>query len=242
MKRAAVTGKSYYGSWAWLLSFGLLACDAFTSERLASEQRSGKAQELAGRVRRLEKIFDIMLQGSKPAALVACSESEIRKTVAASDNRRVPFVDAPSLERFAAGKSLDPAEPLARFVSEVLVRRRASGQITDEKTATDAAFDAASLQKQHDYLAVLSYQLTRPKADPKGFHGGELEGRLGLFDLSNGKLMCATPVVAHSHEQVERKPGQSPQDAAVKDFEAQTRRALEEAFSGLTREVNLDLR
>src|SRR5690606_41019698 len=113
---------------------------------------------------------------------------------------------------------------------------------TDDENGAAAAFDAAPLGKGHDYLGVLRYQLTPPRADGPGFPGGQLTGTLALFERASRKLACAAPVFAQSHEEIAAKAGQTPQQAADKDFELQLRRALQQAFNGLTPELHLDVR
>jgi len=170
-----------------------------------------------------------------------CSDLTIRSAINQSQSRTAPFIDAGALALAAQGKPVDPALPLAQFVSKVLTKRRPSGGVTDQKSATDAAFDAVTLTKEHDFLAAMRYDFRRAKADAQGFHGGELKGTLALFELRSGKLLCAAPVFAQSHEEIAGKPGQSPQEAADVDLELESRRALEETFAGMTRELNLDL-
>ncbi len=170
-----------------------------------------------------------------------CSDLTIRSAIAQSQSRKVPFIDASALALTAKGAPVDPKLPLARFVSKVLLDRRATGAVTDQQSATDAAFDALTLTKGHDFLAAIRYEFRAPKADDQGFHGGELKGTLGLFELRSGKLVCAAPVFAQSHEEIAAKPGQTPQEAAATDLELGGRRALHEAFAGMTSELNLDL-
>jgi BMFP domain-containing protein YqiC len=221
-----------------ILLFALGSC---ASCRSTSGSRT-EQNELSARARQLEAKFREMHQQLGRVEPKDCPEPEILAAIRRSGSRTVPFIDEQSLALSAAGKPLDPSLPLASFASEVLAKRRPSSQANDEKTATDAAFDALSLTKQHDYMAVLRYRLTPPRADNKGFHGGELEGMLGVFELASGKLACAVQVFAQSHEEIAAKAGQTPQEAADKDLELQFRRALQEAFSSLTRELNLDVR
>lgn len=223
------------------LTVSLVACAA-CEQTDANNATKVRVDELMARSRQLEQSFRSMQRALGQARPTPCSDSAIRAAVERSQNRTVPFIDEKSLARTARGKTLDAGVPLANFVSEVLVKRRPSGAVTDEKTATDAAFDAMTLQKEHDFLAVLRFELTPPRADGKGFHAGELRGRLALFELAGGALVCETEVFAESTEEVIGKPGQSPQQAADKDFELQLRRALQDAFRGMTRELNLDLR
>lgn len=220
------------------LLFALNCCASCRSEPGAHTEQD----KLSARARQLEAKFGEMQQKLGTAKPGECPESEILAAIKRSGNRTVPFIDERSLALSAAGKPLEASLPLASFTSDVLAKRRPSSQANDEKTATDAAFDALSLAKQHDYVAVLRYRLTPPRADGKGFHGGELQGTLGLFELGSGKLACAAQVFAQSHEEIAAKAGQTPQQAANDDFELQLRRALQEAFSGLTRELNLDVR
>ena len=211
----------------------------------ACQSESGSHTErdkLTARARALEAKFRAMHQKLGKAQPSACAESEIIAAIRQSGNRTVPFIDEKSLALSAAGKPLEASLPLASLVSDVLAKRRPSSQAKDDRSATDAAFDAMSLAKQHDYLAVLRYRLEPPRADDKGFHGGELEGTLGLFELASGRLVCAAQVLARNHEEIAAKAGQTPQAAADKDLELQLRRALQEAFGGLTRELNLDVR
>lgn len=200
-----------------------------------------KTEALVARAKTLEQTFARMHASLGHAEPGACSETAIRTAIAKSQNRGVPFIDSKSLALSSHGEVLDPKLPLSGFVSRVLVKRRPTGAVKDEKSATDAAFDALELLKQHDFLAAFDYDFSPPRADGKGFHGGELKGTLVLFELSSGKFMCASSVFAQSHEEIAGKPGQSPQEAADKDIELESRRALEEAFAGMTRELNLDL-
>jgi hypothetical protein len=198
-------------------------------------------EHLVGPARTLEQTF-LRVHAQLPKLQPApCSDLGIRSAIARSQSRSVPFIDAAALAFTARGDSIDPNLPFGPFVSKVLLKRRPTRAVGDSKTATDAAFDATKLIKEHDFMAAIEYEFRAPKADAKGFHGGELKGILGLFELRSGKLMCAAPVVAQSHEEVAAKPGQTPQQAADKDLELEARRALEEAFAGKTRELNLDL-
>lgn len=215
----------------------LLGCDR-------SDPATARAQldELSGPARTLEQTFGrVHAQLSRTLDPVPCSDLTIRKAINNSQSRTVPFIDAAALELSAQGKPLDSALPLAHFVSKVLASRRPTSAVSDQKSATDAAFDAVTLTKEHDFLAAMRYDFKRAKADGQGFHGGELKGTLALFELRSGKLLCAAPVFAASHEEIAGKPGQSPQQAADVDLELESRRALQETFAGMTPELNLDL-
>lgn len=224
--------------WPWL---GLLVLGAAVGCEEKQPDAGAKVVELVTRAKHLEETFGRMHAALAAAEPGPCSESAIRAAIAKSQNRGVPFIDEQSLALSARGQALDPGLPFAGFVSRVLAKRRPTGSANDEKSATDAAFDALELEKQHDFVAAFKYEFSRPRADGKGFHGGELKGTLVLFDLSSGKPMCGALVFAQSHEEIAGKPGQSPQQAADKDIELESRRALEEAFAGMTRELNLDL-
>jgi len=198
-------------------------------------------EQLIGPARTLEQTFqrvNAQLPKLEPAP---CSDLTIRSAIAKSQSRKVPFIDAAALAFTLRGDSIDPNLPFGQFVSKVLLKRRPTRAVGDQKTATDAAFDAVKLTKEHDFMAAIEYDFRAPKADAKGFHGGEVKGTLALFELRSGKLLCAAPVVAQSHEEIAAKPGQTPQQAADKDLELEARRALEEAFAGMTHELNLDL-
>ncbi len=224
----------------WLALGWCAACQSEPTTQTSSTQT--KQHELSARAKQLEATFRAMNQKLARAEPASCPTTEIATAIQRSGNRSVPFIDERSLALSAAGKPLDAGLPLARLASEVLAKRRPSSQATDDKSATDAAFDALSLAKEHDYMAVLRYKLTPPRADGQGFHGGELTGTLALFELASGKLACAAPVFAQSHEEIAAKAGQTPQQAADKDFELQLRRALQQAFNGLTPELHLDVR
>jgi len=201
-----------------------------------------EVQKLAARARELEAAFERMRAGLANAGPSPCPEATLLKTIRQTQNRTVPFIDERSLELSARGKPLDPKQPLERLASGVLARRRPSTLATDEKAATDAAFDAMALAKEHDFVAVLRYRLKRPRADAQGFHGGELEGLLVLFELGSARPLCATEVLVQSHEQIARRGDQSPQQAADHDFDLELRQSLEAAFRSLTPELNLDMR
>lgn len=198
-------------------------------------------EHVIGPVRTLEQTFQRVHAQLPKLEPAPCSDLTIRSAIAKSQSRRVPFIDGAALAFSARGDSIDPNLPFGLFVSKVLRQRRPTRSVGDEKTATDASFDAVKLTKEHDFMAAIYYDFRAPKADAKGFHGGELKGILALFELRSGKLVCAAPVVAQSHEEIAAKPGQTPQQAADKDLELEARRALEEAFAGMTRELNLDL-
>ena len=170
-----------------------------------------------------------------------CPDGRLRATVQRSKNRRALFVDSRSLKRAASGSPIDSKALLGKLVSSALLKRTASTQISDQKTATQAAFDVVSLHKNYDFLAVVKAKHKAPKADDKGFHAGQLRGKLGLFELSSAKLLCATVVSADSSLEAVKKPGQTRQQAAEKDFEMQVRRALEEAFARMTNELVLEI-
>ena len=191
--------------------------------------------------RQLEQTFTRIAATVAEVELAACSDTAIRGAIAKSQNRSVALIDEPSLRRFAQGQGLDVSEPLAYLVPKSLKDRRPTSQVSDEKSATDAAYDALALLKGYDYVAVLRYQLKAPKADGEGFHGGELMGKLALFELKSGKPMCAAPVLVHSHQEIAGKPKQSPQQAADKDFELELRRVLQETLAGMSPELNLEL-
>jgi len=203
---------------------------------------NAKLEELSGPAQTLEQTFQRMhsqLKGTVEPG--PCSDLTIRSAINQSQSRTVPFIDAAALALSAQGKPVDPALPLAHFVSKVFTKRRPTGTVSDQKSATDAAFDAVTLTKEHDFVAAMRYDFRRAKADAQGFHGGELKGTLALFELRSGKLLCAAPVFAQSHEEIAGKSGQSLQQAADADLELESRRALEETFAGMTRELNLDL-
>jgi hypothetical protein len=117
--------------------------------------------------------------------------------------------------------------------------------VVDERTATEAAFAVVSMKKQYDFLATLDFTFTAPEADDKGFHAGELRGTLALFELASTeaspRALCSAPLSADSSLEAVKKPGQTRQEAADKDFELQIRRALEETFSQMTQELVLEL-
>ncbi len=239
---AKATGPTVLSLRSLRLSF-VVAASALGCDRPSAESNADRdLVKLTKPVQALETNFGKMARALGSAEPGPCSDVAIREAVERNQNRTVPFIDVKSLALSAAGKPLDPALPLASFVSEPLVKRRPSSDVKDEQTATDAAFDTLKLLKEHDFLAAFRYQLKRPKADGGGFHGGRLEGRLALFELRTGKLMCATDVFAVSNQEIEGKADQSPQQAADKDFELESRSALQQAFSGMTQELNLDLR
>jgi hypothetical protein len=212
------------------------------TEQRGSSVEDTKTRNLTLRAKQLEATFGTIERKLRTIESSPCSDSAIRAALKKTDNRNVPFVAASVLADFAAGKPVDTGRPLAYLVPQALLTRRPTSQVSDEKSATDAAFDALNLLKEYDYVAALQFELTTPKADGKGFHGGKLEGTLGLFELKSGKAICAAPVFAQSHEEIAGKPGQSPQQAAEKDFELELRRGLQEALRGLTRELNLELK
>lgn len=223
----------------WFIALALLG--GFGCEREDPAANRAMLDETMAPARTLEQTFQrihAQLRALEPAP---CSDLAIRSAIAQSQSRKVPFIDSAALALTAKGAPIDPQLPLARFVSKALLDRRASGSVTDQKSATDAAFDAMTLTKGHDFVAAIHYDFRAPKADDKGFHGGELKGTLGLFELRSGKLVCAAPVFAQSHEEIAAKPGQTPQEAATADLELESRRALHEAFAGMTSELNLDL-
>lgn len=213
-----------------------LGCD----EQDSAAARAKLAERTAP-ARTLEQTFQRIHAQLRALEPMPCSDLTIRSAIAKSQSRKVPFIDAAALALAAKGAPVDPKLPLAPFVSKALIERRATGAVTDEQSATDAAFDAMTLTKEHDFVAAIQYDFRAPKADANGFHGGELKGTLGLFELKSGKLVCASPVFAQSHEEIAAKPGQTPQEAASVDLELESRRALHEAFAGMTSELNLDL-
>jgi hypothetical protein len=222
------------------LAVALLASTVSCEQQDAAAVRA-KLVERTAPARALEQTFQRIHAQIGKLEPVPCSDFAIRSAIAKSQSRKVPFIDAAALALAAQGAPIDAKLPLASFVSKTLVARRATGAVTDEKSATDAAFDAMTLTKDHDFVAAIRYDFRAPKADDKGFHGGELKGTLGLFELKSGKLVCAAPVFAQSHEEIAAKPGQTPQQAATVDLELESRRALHEAFAGMTSELNLDL-
>ncbi|HEU5075736.1 MAG TPA: hypothetical protein VFU02_16200 [Polyangiaceae bacterium] len=206
-----------------------------------SAQARAKLDARTAPARTLEQSFHRIHGQLRTLQAAPCSDLTIRSAIAKSQSRSVPFIDAAALARAAKGDPLDPAAPFAHFVSKGLRERRPTREVLDEKAATDAAFDAMTLTREHDFIAAIHYDFSAPKADEHRFHGGELKGTLGLFELRSGKLVCAAPVFAQSHEEIAAKPGQTPQEAATIDLELESRRALHEAFAGMTRELNLDL-
>ena len=225
-----------------VVAFVTLVATALGCDTADPSAATAKQKELSGPARTLEQTFGrVHAQLAGTLEPTPCSDLAIRTAINTSQSRTVPFIDAAALELSAQGKPLDPALPLAHFVSKVLAKRRPTSAVTDEKSATDAAFDAVTLIKGHDFMAAMRYDFQRAKADAQGFHGGELKGTLALFELRSGKLLCAAPVFAASHEEIAGKPGQSPQAAADADLELESRRALEETFKGMTPELNLDL-
>ena len=225
-----------------VVAFVTLVATALGCDTADPSAATAKLKELSGPAWTLEQTLQrvhAQLGGNVEAG--PCSDLTIRTAINMSQSRTVPFIDAAALALAAQGKPLDPGLPLAQFVSKVLTKRRPTSAVTDEKSATDAAFDAVTLTKGHDFLAAMRYDFKRAKADGQGFHGGELKGTLALFELRSGKLLCAAPVFAASHEEIAGKPGQSPQQAADVDLELESRRALQEAFAGMTPELNLDL-
>lgn len=223
-----------------LLAFALLATVASCEQQDPAALRAKLAERTAPALA-LEQTFQrihAQLGGLEP---MPCTDLTIRSAIAKSQSRKVPFIDAAALALVAKGAPVDPKLPLASFVSKKLTARRGTGAVTDEESATDAAFDAMTLTKEHDFVAAIRYDFRPPKADDKGFHAGQLKGTLGLFELRSGKLVCAAPVFAQSHEEIAAKPGQTPQEAATVDLELESRRVLHEAFAGMTSELNLDL-
>lgn len=213
-----------------------LGCDAQDSAQARAQLEARTAP-----ARTLEQSFQRIHAQLRALAPAPCSDLTIRSAIAKSQSRSVPFIDAIALARAAKGDPLDPAVPFAHFVSKSLRARRPTRDVADEKAATDAAFDAMTLTREHDFIAAMHYDFRAPKADEHRFHGGELKGTLGLFELRSGKLVCAAPVRAQNHEEIAAKPGQTPQEAASIDLELESRRALHETFAGMTRELNLDL-
>lgn len=224
-----------------ILAFALLGFAGFGCDEQDPAAARAKLDEQMASARMLEQTFQRIHAQLRALEPGPCSDLAIRSAIAQSQSRKVPFIDAAALALAAKGAPVDPKLPLSRFISKVLLDRRATGAVTDQQSATDAAFDAMTLTKGHDFIAAIQYDLRAPKADDKGFHGGELKGTLGLFELRSGKLVCASPVFAQSHEEIAAKPGQTPQEAATVDLELESRRALHEAFAGMTSELNLDL-
>ena len=200
-----------------------------------------KLDERIAPARNLEQTFQRIQAQLGSLEPGPCPDLTIRSAITKSQSRTVPYIDATALALTAKGQRIDSKLPFASFVSNVLVDRTPTAAVADEASATEAAFDAVSLTQEHDFIAAIRYEFRAPKADGQGFHGGELKGTLALFELRSGKLMCASPVFAASHEEIAAKPGQTPQQAATVDLELETRRALHEAFAGMTRELNLDL-
>lgn len=225
-----------------VVAFVTLVATVLGCDTAPDPSATAKLKELSAPARTLEQTLQrVHAQLGGKVEPGPCSDLTIRTAINKSQSRTVPFIDAAALALTAQGKPLDPGLPFAQFVSKVLTKRRPTSAVSDEKSATDAAFDAMTLSKEHDFLAAMRYDFQRAKADGQGFHGGELKGTLALFELRSGKLLCAAPVFAQSHEEIAGKPGQSPQEAADVDLELESRRALEETFAGMTRELNLDL-
>ena len=224
-----------------LVRFGVVLLLGWPGCQEQAPSPSAKTVELTAQAKQFEQTLSRIEQSLPKVEASACSDSAIRGAIAKSHNRQVPLLDKPSLALAAQGKPLDPTRALAHLVPAALKERRATSQVTDEQSATDAAFDALKLLKEYDYVAVLDYQLKAPKADGKGFHGGELTGKLALFELRSGKSMCAAPVFAQSHEEIAGKPQQSPQEAADIDFDLELRRVLQETLQAMSRELSLEL-
>jgi len=205
-----------------------------------SAQQKAELRDRARPVLAFEKQLGTMA-GAISKEFVPCPEGLLRSTIARTQNRRALFVDARVLKVAAQGKPVQEASPLSRLTSPAFAKRTGTSAVVDEKTATEALFAVVSLKKQYDFLATLEFTFKAPEADDKGFHAGELRGILALFELASTKPLCSAPLSADSSLEAVRKPGQTQQQAADKDFEMQIRRALEETFSQMTRELVLEL-
>jgi len=224
--------------WLWVLFGGVFSSGCETG---LSAQQKAEIQRRIQPVVAFEKQLGTMA-GGIGKEFAPCPDGRIRATLAKTQNRRALFVDARSLKVAAQGKPIDEASPLASLTSAAFAKRMGTAAVVDEKTATEAAFGVVSLKKQYDFLATLDFKFKAPKADDKGFHGGELRGTLALFDIASGHALCRAPLSADSSLEAVKKPGQTQQEAADKDFEMQIRRSLEETFAQMTEELLLELK
>jgi hypothetical protein len=98
-----------------------LGCD--TSDPAAARV---KLDERMAPARTLEQTFQRIHAQLRVLEPMPCPDLTIRSAIAQSQSRKVPFIDAAALALAAKGAPVDPKLPLARFVSKVLVDRRAS--------------------------------------------------------------------------------------------------------------------
>ena len=103
-------------------------------------------------------------------------------------------------------------------------------------------FKLKRLEDEHRFYAVVVVrEKTLPAIRGEQFGAGRLAGDLVMVESSDGRVLCNTPFVATSSDQVAAVAG-GRAEAVEKDFELRIRRELGDSAARLNRGFVLELR
>ncbi len=219
-----------------------------TASGCSREERSPSAgrdehQALLGRLAAAHAPIERIRAHAAGASLEpgVCDDAKLAATVKATSQRAL-LADGASLGRFAAApeRAERPSPRWAFLTSRALAELPDASSADTVERATDAVFRMQQLRESFGFVAVV--RTTRrdgPRLDGERFHAGEIQGALLVYDLAASELRCATAFDARSSELVGGREAKGLEDAMWRDFGGETRRALDRAIAGMTRELVL---
>jgi hypothetical protein len=198
-----------------------------------------RATDFAGRLSAMRR-ESVRLDG----VAAACPDDVIREKLGSGAGRLLA-AEAGALARFDSKARPGEAQldPRFDFLTTADLRKIVAPEAIDSrKTATDAAYRILELEKAYRYVAVIrpTKQLA-PRFKGEQFVAGEFEAWMVVFDLADGRRICAAQARATNSDEVAARAN-TPKDTALwNDFVMQVRRSLDETVGALSRHLRLDL-